>query len=412
MKILIVGAGAAGMMAAATIVETNCDAEVCIVEKNAVLGRKVIISGGGRCNLTTAENDIPELMKAYPRGSRWLRFVMHEFSPSAVCEWFEKHGIPLKTEGRKIFPKSNQGTDVTGMFQRIFEAKNVEVLLKTAVVNIKKADGGFKVTFDGDKETFCEKLILTTGGHAYRHTGSTGDGYSFAVSLGHSIKDLAATLTSFSSSEDWISDLAGVSILNAKLKLLGKEKSEFSGPFLFTHKGVSGPAIFALSSLSAFEECSPKNPLRLFIDFLPDIDYQTLTNQISGKIADNPRKAILRIFSDYLAKSVLAVILKKLNIDGGKIAAEVAKKDVGRIIESLKNFEISLIERTPGAEIVTAGGVDLNEVDQKTMESKICPGLYFGGELLDVDGFTGGYNLQIAWATGRAAGLSALGEVV
>jgi len=409
MKILIVGAGAAGMMAAATIVETNCDAEVCIVEKNAVLGRKVIISGGGRCNLTTAENDIPELMKAYPRGSRWLRFVMHEFSPSAVYEWFEKHGIPLKTEGRKIFPKSNQGTDVTGMFQKIFEAQNVEVLLKTAVVSIQKADSGFKATFDGDKETFCDKLILTTGGHAYRHTGSTGDGYAFVQALGHSINTLAATLNSFSVSEDWIADLAGVSIANAKFKVLGKE---ISGAFLFTHKGISGPGVFALSSLVAFEECSPNNPLPLSIDFLPELDYQKLTDKIQGNISENPKKAISGIVHGYLPKSVLAVMFKILGIDAAKSAAEVAKKDVTRLVEALKNFKMTLIERSAGAEIVTAGGVDLNEVDQKTMESKICPGLYFGGELLDVDGFTGGYNLQIAWATGRAAGLSALGEVV
>lgn len=429
MKILIVGAGAAGMMAAASIVEAGAGGgyvagaadsgggveaaeegvEVCIVEKNAVLGRKVVISGGGRCNLTTAESEIRRLMEAYPRGARWLRFAMHEFGPDEVYEWFEEHGIPLKTEGKKIFPQSNKGTDVTDMFGQIFVENGVEVLLKTAVESVEKDGDGFKVSFGGGEVRFCDRVILTTGGHAYRHTGSTGDGYSFAQGLGHTIKPLAATLTSFSAAEEWVVDLAGVSIENARFKLVGSEKHEISGPFLFTHKGVSGPGIFALSSLSAFEKCSAEQPLKLFIDFVPGQNYEVLTQQIAKKIEEGGQKILLRVLNEYLPKSVLAVIFKRLGVDGGKRASEIAKKDLNRCIEALKNFEMSLVERTPGAEIVTAGGVDLKEVDQKTMGSLICPGLFFGGELLDVDGFTGGYNLQIAWATGRLAGVSALG---
>lgn len=407
MKILMIGGGAAGMMAAATIVESGADAEVCLVDKNAELGRKVVISGGGRCNLTTAENEMSSLVTAYPRGGRWLKFCMHEFPPSDVCEWFEEHGIHLKTEGRKIFPVSNKGTDITAMFQKLFADKGVEVLMKTAVTGIEKEEDGFKVRFEYG-ERFCDKLIIATGGHAYRSTGSTGDGYAFAQALGHNITPLAATLTSFSAAEEWISDLAGVSVQNAKFKLVGREKHEWSGPFLFTHKGVSGPGIFALSSLSAFEECSAEKPLKLFIDFVPDSTYQDLTEEIAGEIGNSPKLALIKIVKEYLPKSLLKVIFGQLGVDGSRMASEVARKDLNRVIEALKNFEITLTERTAGSEIVTAGGVDLKEVDQKTMESKICPGLYFGGELLDVDGFTGGYNLQNAWATGRLAGLSVL----
>lgn len=408
MKILIVGAGAAGMMAAATIIENGSDVEVCLVEKNAVLGRKVVISGGGRCNVTTADSEIRSLIKSYPRGDKWLRYSMHEFPPDVVYNWFEEHGVPLKTEGKKIFPVSNDGHDVTGMFGKIFEKNNVEVLLKSTVLSVEKDSDGFKVKFKDGKERQCNKLILTTGGHAYRHTGSTGDGYSFAQALGHSIKPLAATLTSFSTTAEWIVDLAGVSIKGAKFKLVGKEKHEFVGDFLFTHKGVTGPGIFALSSLAAFEECSKEKLLKLFIDFVPDVNYDSLGEKIRDNIAKNGAKSILRILNEYVPKSLLAVIFKKAGIDGSKVASEIKKKDLNRCIESLKNFEMELNGRTPGSEIVTAGGVDLKEVDSKTMESKICPGLYFGGELLDVDGFTGGYNLQIAWATGRLAGLSAV----
>jgi predicted Rossmann fold flavoprotein len=403
MKILIIGGGAAGMMAAATIVESGVEAEVCLVDKNAELGRKVVISGGGRCNLTTTEGEMSSLLKAYPRGGRWLKFCMHEFPPGDVCEWFEEHGIPVKAEGKKIYPVSNKGTYVTSMFQRLFAEKGVEVLMNTAVTGIEKAGGGFSVKFK-DGERFCDKLIIATGGHAYRSTGSTGDGYTFAQSLGHTITPLAATLTSFSAAEEWISDLAGVSVQNAKFKLVGKEKHERSGPFLFTHKGVTGPGIFALSSLSAFEECSEENPLKLLIDFVPDLEYQILLDEIMN----SPKLTLAKALRGYLPKSLLSIILKSLGVDGYRVVSEVAKKDLNRLIEALKNFEITLIERTAGSEIVTAGGVDLKEVDQKTMESKICPGLYLCGELLDVDGFTGGYNLQNAWATGRLAGLSVL----
>lgn len=409
MKIIIIGAGAAGMMAAATIAE-NGSADVSIIEKNTVLGRKVVISGGGRCNLTTADNDVSSLGKAYPRGGKWLKFAMHEFGPSDVCKWFEEHGIPLKTEGLKIFPKSNKGTDVTELFDRLFRKMGVEVFYKTSVSKVSKVKDGFKVSFEDGRVESCNKLIITTGGSAYRHTGSTGDGYAFAEELGHTIKPLAATLSSFASPEKWVCDLAGVSIKNARFKLIGEKKHEISGAFLFTHKGVSGPGIFALSSLAAFEEISKAHPVKLFTDFAPDLSYDDLTSQLNNKIAQAPQKTFLRIVNDYMPKSLLAVVFMRTGIDGGKVSSETPKKDISRFVEAVKNFEMTLNERTPGSEIVTAGGVDLKEVDQKTMESKICPGLYFAGELLDIDGFTGGYNLQSAWATGRLAGLSAAGE--
>ncbi|MBL4693756.1 aminoacetone oxidase family FAD-binding enzyme, partial [Candidatus Gracilibacteria bacterium] len=272
------------------------------------------------------------------------------------------------------------------------------------VDKVEKKGEGFKVIFKDGNSRLCDKLILTTGGHAYRSTGSSGDGYSFAQSLGHSISELAATLTSFSAKEKWVKDLAGVSVQDAKLKMGG---SEFVGPILFTHKGVTGPGIFALSSLSAFAQCSKEEPLNLSIDFVNGKNYEALTEEIYRKRVGG--KTLLKVLNGYVPKSILAVIFRLLEMDGTRRADEVAKKDINRCVEYLKNFSVTLTERTPGAEIVTAGGVDLKEVNQKTMESKICPGLYFAGELLDVDGFTGGYNLQIAWATGRLAGLSALG---
>lgn len=407
MKIVIVGAGAAGMMAAVRAAEFN--AEVILVEKNAVLGRKVLISGGGRCNVTTTTSDVKELMKCYPRGSRWLRFAMHEFGPERVYNWFEDRGVPLKVEGAKVYPQSNKGTDVTEVFQKIFEENGVELILRTATSAVSKKGDKFVVTMADGGQVEADRLILTTGGHAYSHTGSTGDGYSFARDLGHTITPLEATLTSFFTEEEWVEQLSGVSFENVKFKLVGEGKYEFSGPFLFTHKGVSGPAIFALSAMSAFEKCTKENPLRLFVDFVPSLNHEQLQNEIRDKIQEHPQAMISKNLLGYVPKSLLALILKLLNIDAEKKSVELAKKDLNKLVEALKNFQLNLIGRTPGAEIVTAGGVDLSEIEDKTMESKICPGLYFAGEIMDVDGFTGGYNLQIAWATGRLAGESAAG---
>jgi len=395
------------MMAAATIVENDPQADVCLVEKNSMLGCKVLLSGGGRCNLTTTDDDIPLLMKSYPRGERWLRFAMHEFSPANVYEWFEKHRIPLKAEGKKIYPISDKGKDVTKMFQRIFTKNKVDVLLKTEVTSVQRNGDEFQVHFSNGDSRICDKLILTTGGSAYSQTGSTGDGYAFAKAFGHIVSPLAATLTSFFADEAWVSKLSGVSIEKAKLKIIGKNNHEVTGSLLFTHKGVSGPGIFAISSLSAFEECSEEHPLPLSVDFVPDFNPQALAEEISRKVKENPKKTFTNILNNYAPKSLLTIILEKLNLDGSKITSEVSKKDINKAIEALKNTKITLNARTPGAEIVTAGGVNLKEVDTKTMESKLQPGLYFGGELMDVDGFTGGYNLQIAWATGRLAGKSA-----
>ena len=384
-------------------------AEVILVEKNAVLGRKVLISGGGRCNVTTKTSDVRELMKCYPRGHRWLRFAMHEFGPEKVYQWFEDHGVPLKAEALKVYPQSNKGTDVTGVFERIFADRGVQVLLRTAVTDVSKDAESFTVDLADGQSFEVDKLIITTGGHAYRYTGSTGDGYAFAQKLGHTITPLMATLTSFFTEEEWVSDLAGVSFENVKFKLSGEGKYEFSGPFLFTHKGVSGPAIFALSAMSAFEKCTQLNPLRLVIDFLPDLNHEQLQQEINQRISAHPQAMIAKNFLGYVPKSLLALIFRLVGLDPEKKSLEVAKKDLNKCIDRLKNFEIHLVERTPGAEIVTAGGVDLSEIDDKTMESKLCPGLYFAGEIMDVDGFTGGYNLQIAWATGRLAGEHAAG---
>jgi hypothetical protein len=380
------------------------------------------MTGGGRCNLTTGTTDVKQLMKNYPRGGEWLKFAMYDFGPKQCYEYFESNGVPLKMEGNRAFPKSEKGEDIIKMFNEIFIKNKVEILYTKVVQGVRKEGGLFVVDVDNGDSIKSDKLILTTGGNAYSKTGSRGDGYTFSKSLGHTITPLAPTLTSLNSNEIFIKSLAGVSAENAKLKLViggadsggtgsagggsagvgKKNEYEFTGSFLFTHTGITGPAVFAISAFSAYERL--RKGTTVYVDFVPELN----RDQLKAAIEEDPKAPFIRAVSRYVTKSLAEVF----GVIVGKRVNEVGKKEIMRVIELLKNFPIQVTQRTPGREIVTAGGVSLKEVDKKTMESLITPGLYFAGELLDVDGLTGGYNLQIAWATGKLAGESAAGKSV
>ncbi|WKZ29344.1 MAG: NAD(P)/FAD-dependent oxidoreductase [Patescibacteria group bacterium] len=408
MKIAIVGAGAAGLMAAATIHEHNPKAEVFLIEKNNGLGKKVIISGGGRCNVTTGLRDIREVLSKYPRGGKFLNSVMRRFPPEAVYDWFEAHGVPLKIEDDlRAFPLSNDGHDIVGAFERLFDGSNVRVWLNRHVVKIEKQGSGYRVSFKDGETLDVERVILTTGGQAFRHTGSTGDGYAFAESLGHSVTALAPSLNSFFTKESWPKDVSGLSFEKARLRTRFEKAYEFTGPFLFTHRGVSGPAVFALSSLVAFETYDAARPMRLLIDIFPDLSEEALIKKIETLLQAHGKKLLGTILDFLMSKSLADVVCRELQLDAHTRAAEVSKKEMRRLAAWLKSIPLSVVGRGAGDEFVTAGGVDLADVDPRTMESKISPGLYFAGEILDIDGFTGGFNLQASWAAGRAAGESA-----
>ncbi len=405
MKIAVIGGGAAGMMAALISKERSKANEVVIFEKNSYLGAKVIISGGSRSNVTTGIFDIDEVLKKYPRGSKFLGYAMHEFSPLKVMKFFEEKGVKLKIEDDlRVFPVSNNGKDIVSVFERFFTKNNVKVFLNSNVCNIEKILNKFIIHIASDKKYEFDKIILTTGGQAYRSTGSTGDGYDFAKNLGHKISPLAPSLSSFVLKESFFREIAGLSFEKVSLLIKSSKKYQFSGPIVFTHKGISGPAVFAISALSAFENCSNEIPMKLFVDFLPMENYQKLSAEINKYIEANTNKKFIHILDFILPKSFAVFLVKYLQIENKK-ASEISKKDLNRAIELIKNFGVNIIGRGVGEELVTAGGVDLKEVDNKTMESKICKGLYFAGEILDIDGFTGGFNLQASWTTGRLAGL-------
>ncbi len=407
MRIAIIGGGAAGMMCAATINELNPNGQVFLIEKNESLGKKVIISGGGRCNVTTGFDDLKTILRKYPRGEKFLISAFNRFSPSAVYQWFEDHGVPLKNEDdMRVFPQSDNGEDVVRAFEKIFAAGKTKVLLKQTVKHLEKKDGGFIITFKDGTTMVADRVVLTLGGQAYRQTGSSGDGYTLAEELGHHITPLAPSLHSFITKEKWPKSVSGLSFAEATITVSGEKKHSFTGPFLFTHSGISGPAVFAVSSLSAFEVWGSGAPLPIFIDLIPTLSQDDLLEKLKQNITANPKKIFKNSLFGIVPQSIAELVCQENRISPEKKNAELSTAELTKVTTWLKHIPLHAAGRGAGDEFVTAGGVETSEIDPKTMESKICPGLYFGGEIMNVDGFTGGFNLQASWATGRAAGES------
>ncbi len=410
MRIAIIGGGAAGMMAAATINENHPEAEVFLLEKNNSLGKKVIISGGGRCNVTTGIEDIKTVLSKYPRGGKFLNSAMHVFSPQAVQDWFVSHGVPLKCEAdNRVFPVSNNGQDVVRVFENIFKKHKTKVLFQHAVQKIQKQDNYFIIHSQNKADLKVDKVILTLGGQAYRQTGSTGDGYQLAEVLGHHTSRLAPSLSSLVTSESWPQELSGLSFAKVKIIHSSNKKIIAQGPLIFTHWGISGPVVFAFSALVAFEDFQELRPLAILIDVLPDLSSDQILMQFKNYINTNPKKLFKNTLQLLIPLSLAKILLEQSGINAAAKNNEISKVALRQITELLKNLSLTIIARRAGDEFVTAGGISLAEVDPSTMQSKVCPNLYFAGEILDIDGFTGGFNLQAAWATGRLAGLKIVG---
>ena len=401
-RLAIIGGGAAGLMAAATLLEYQKDVDIHLFEKNNKLGAKVIISGGGRCNVTTGVRDPHKLLKHYTRGADFLKAALSKFTPEMVYNWFEDNGVPLKMESDlRAFPQSDDGKDIVGVFEKMFSQKGVHVHYGEPVRTISKNNNEFLLTSDNNTYTF-DTLVITTGGNAYRQTGSTGDGYAFAQDLGHSITTLGPSLNSFVTEQKWVHSLSGLSFVNAQLSY---NKIKVHGPFLFTHFGISGPVTFSLSSHTPFIPITKDTPLDIL--FKPDAlkHFILWDNEIQKSIADNPRKQFKTILELLFPNRFVHALFALTNLPENIKASEISKKQRQYIARLLGDgIKLTLTKRRPGDEFVTAGGVSTNEINKQTMESLICPGLYFAGEIIDVDGVTGGFNLQSSWATGRLAG--------
>jgi len=412
MKIAIIGGGAAGLMCAATLAEADIQAELFLLEKNNGLGKKVLISGGGRCNVTTGLLDVRTVLTKYPRGAKFLQKAMYQFPPQAVYDWFEEHGVPLKTEADlRVFPKSDNGADIVGVFESIFRKKKLTILTGHQLVGAEKTDKGFLLKLKDRAAMEVDIVVFTTGGQAYRQTGSTGDGYNFAETLGHSITPLAPSLNAFITEETWPKELAGVSSQRARVTSGRNAKHTAIGPILFTHKGITGPAVFVLSSQVAFEQYDPKNPLLVTVDLFPDISEEDFIDRILNHAHQHGKKTLMNVLALFIPRSIIETCVSQLKIATDGQAAELTKIQAKAITAWLKGIPLHAISRAAGDEFVTAGGVDTSEIDPSTMESKISPGLYFAGEIMDIDGYTGGFNLQASWATGRLAAMGVLGRI-
>lgn len=409
-SVAIVGGGAAGMMAAVALKETVSGLEVLLFEKNSYLGAKVMISGGGRCNVTTGVFEVKKLLQNYPRGAKFLMSAFYRFPPEKVIEWFESHGVFLKIEeDLRVFPVSNNGKDIVGALEKVMREQGVKIFCRSAITEVEKKNDRFLLRLHNGTTFFTDYLLLTPGGNAYRHTGSSGDGYHFAQKLGHTVTSLAPSLHSFVIAEKNLAGMAGVTLKKVELTLISGDKARVykrCGPLLFSHRGVTGPAVFALSSQAAHEPFDVKNPLSFHINFFPDYSKAGLMVFFQQMIQQNPRKNILNFLDFFLPRSLCYFLLKRLPFDSSLKVSQLRKEQLLLILQLVQEFSFSVIGRSAGDEFVTAGGVSLDAIHTNTMGSKICPGLYFAGEILDVDGFTGGFNLQSAWATGRLAGES------
>ncbi|HCJ01574.1 MAG TPA: aminoacetone oxidase family FAD-binding enzyme [Clostridiales bacterium] len=402
MHVAVIGGGASGMAAAYAAAING--AKTILFEKNEKLGKKLFISGKGRCNLTN-DSDIQNHLANVVDNPRFLYSAYNAFSPVDLMRLMTEAGVSLKTErGDRVFPLSDKSSDIISAWQKLLLKSNVDIHLNETVLSFDKKDASFAIKTDQKQYTF-DKLIIATGGFTYQATGSTGDGYRFARSFGHSIVPLRPSLVGIKAVIP--TSLAGLSLKNCEITVKKSEKVLFSefGEMLFTHSGISGPIVL---TASAKINNLPFEELMIYLDLKPAITMETLDQRLIRELTAGGSKALKNRMPELLPKSLIEPILEQAGLDPLAPCHSITKADRLRLALLLKAFPIKPIglEAFNGA-IVTAGGVNVKEVDPKDMQSKLVSGLYFAGELLDVDALTGGYNLQIAFSTGYLAGRSA-----
>ena len=406
-KVAIIGGGAAGLLAGITAAQNG--AEVTIYEKMRQPGKKMLITGKGRCNITNA-CEIPDFVKNLPGNGRFLNSALHRFTNDDIVFLLESNGLPTKVErGGRIFPVSDKAKDVVDTLVKIFTENGGKLQTETKVIDIISKDGkvtGVK-TINGVYPADC--IILAAGGASYPGTGSDGGGAKLAAKLGHTIVPLKPSLVPLESDYPYVDDLQGLSLRNVQATLTAdgeKIGSEF-GEMLFTHFGVSGPIILSLSNLAA-QALSAGKDVELHLDLKPALSEEKLDARIQRDFAQYSRKQLVNGMKDLLPQRLIPVVCDMAYLDEEKYINQISREERHRLLSALKNFCVPITATRPLAEaIVTAGGVSVKEINPKTMESKLIKGLYFAGEVMDVDGYTGGYNLQAAFSSGHAAGEAA-----
>ena len=386
-------------------------AKVLLLEKNKFLGRKLLITGKGRGNITRAEFDVKELLKKYGREGDFLLHALSIFGPKEIVDFFEKRGLRMKVErGKRIFPKTDSAKDVLDILTGYLAENKVEIMTNSEVKEIIANQNRIsKIVLKNGKDISAKNYIIATGGKAFPGTGSTGSGYLWAEKLGHIVAKLRPALVSIKIKEDWPKKLQGLSLKNVELTVLrdGKKRDSRFGELLFTHFGLSGPIVLDLSG--HIGELQEKGEVKLILDLKPALDGQDLDKRIQSDFIKYNNKFFKNSLNDLLPQKLIPVIMELSGIDPLKKVNVITKEERSRLAKIFKNLEMTVFSLL-GFEsaIVTAGGVSLREIDSKTMRSKLIENLFFAGEIMNLHGPTGGYNLQVCWSSGYLAGQSAV----
>ncbi len=403
--VCIIGAGPAGLMSA--IFAAQSRATVVVIEKNQVPGRKLLLTGGGRCNITHT-GTVDDFVRVYGKSGRFLRHCLHEFSPDATREFFSRIGIETKVDEQGcVFPMSERAGDVRDALLGQCLKLGVQFIFGRGVGEIEKRGDGFAI-FAGSEIASAPKVVIATGGMSYPATGSTGDGYKLAKSLRHTIIEPRPALVPLVSAEKWCAELAGISRDNVTISaMLNKKKISVSGPMIFTHDGIGGPAVLDLSRLLV-DYLPASKAVEVVIDIAPSMNESQLEEYLMGQLTQYSKKIIANVLFELAPKKLGGLICALAGITETN-ASQLKKEQRRKVIQLLKKLPVQIAAAKPIDEaIITNGGVSTAGIDPTTMQSKVCPGLFFAGETIDVDGPCGGYNLQIAWSTGVLAGKSVM----
>lgn len=407
---IVVGGGASGMMAAIAAAEKG--AQVTLLEKNNQLGKKLLITGKGRCNVTNSK-DMAQLINSFPHNGKFLFTAFTVWSNEQTMAFFEQMGVALKVErGDRVFPQSDQAKDIVWALNRRLKQLKVEVHLGQAVQALLTNEAGAAkgvVLADG-RHLEADRVIVAVGGMSYPGTGSSGDGYSWAKAIGHTIKPLRPALVPLESPDEWLYALQGLSLKNVRLTFFkpnGKKLAEEFGEMLFTHFGISGPIVLTLSGQVVDQWQKEQEPLTAEIDLKPALSVEQLDQRLLREIDEQHNKQLKNVLTSLLPQKLIPVFIERVGIAEDRVMHQLTRGERQQLIHGLKHFAFRVHQARPLAEaIVTAGGIHVKEISPQTMESKLVSGLYFTGEILDIDGITGGFNLQAAFSTGYLAGAS------
>ena len=402
-EVLVIGGGAAGMFAA--IQAARCGADVTLLERNPRLGRKLGITGKGRCNVTN-QATAREVLQNITRNGKFLSSALYAFPPESVMAFFEEQGVPLKVErGNRVFPASDKAGDIVGALKTALYRAGVKLVTGRAKKLLLENGAVCGAELEDGTRLEADRVILATGGKSYPLTGSTGDGYALAASVGHHITPPIGSLVPLEEDGDWCRRMQGLSLRNVGVKLLAGEKCVYSdfGELLFTHFGLSGPTI-----LSASAHMRAQADYTVVIDLKPALDEAALDARVLRDFAEQQNRTLEHAVTGLYPSALIPVILEKAGLDPEKRVNALTRPERLALERETKRFTVKIAGLRPVEEaIVTSGGVEPKEVDPRTMASKLCPGLFFAGEILDCDAYTGGFNLQIAWSTGYLAGRAA-----